>query len=125
MTCLRLAYAFNLLVLLPIAVPTLLRLYPTDQGKFEESAGWRVLAGALWTAILVLSALGLYAPLRFSPVLVLQVIYKTLWLLVFAALPRVAKGRARSVPWGIAGTFLIIILVWPFIIPWGYLFSGQ
>jgi hypothetical protein len=124
MTYLRLAYAFNLLVLLPIAVPTLLRLYPTDQGKFEESAGWRVLVGALWTAILVLSALGLYAPLRFSPVLVLQVIYKTLWLFVFA-LPRVAKGRARGVPWGIAGTFLIIVLVWPFIIPWGYLFSGQ
>jgi hypothetical protein len=121
---LRLAYAFNLLVLLPIAVPTLLRLYPTDQGKFEESAGWRVLVGALWTAILVLSALGLYAPLRYSPVLVLQVIYKTLWLLVFA-LPRVAEGRARSVPWGIAGSFLIIVLVWPFIIPWGYLFSSQ
>jgi hypothetical protein len=121
---LRLAYAFKLLVLLPIAVPTLLRLYPTDQGKFEESAGWRVLVGALWTAILVLSALGLYAPLRFSPVLVLQVIYKTLWLLVFV-LPLVLKGRSRSVPWGIAGTFLVIILVWPFIIPWGYLFSGQ
>jgi hypothetical protein len=123
MTCLRLAYAFNLLVLLPIAVPTLLRLYPTDQGKFEESAGWRVLVGALWTAILRLSALGLYAPLRYSPVLVLQVIYKAVWLLVFA-LPRVLKG-ARSVPWGIAGSFLIIVLVWPFIIPWGYLFCGQ
>ena len=121
MVSLKLAYAFNLLVLLPIALPTLLRLYPTDQGRFEESAGWRTLAGALWTAILVLSALGLYAPLRFSPVLVLQVIYKTLWLLVFV-LPLVLKGRAHSVPWGIAGTFLVIILVWPFIIPWGYLF---
>jgi hypothetical protein len=124
MTYLRLAYAFNLLVLLPIAVPTILRLYPTDQGRFEESAGWRTLVGALWTAILVLSALGLYAPLRHSPVLFLQVTYKTLWLLVFA-LPRVLKGCTHSVPWGIAGTFLVIILVWPFIIPWGYLFSSQ
>jgi hypothetical protein len=124
MVYLRLAYAFNLLVLLPIAVPTLLRLYPTDQGRFEESAGWRTLVGALWTAILVLSALGLYAPLRFSPVLVLQLIYKTLWLFVFA-LPRVVKLSARNVPWGIAGSFLIIVLVWPFIIPWGYLFCGQ
>ena len=124
MAYLKLAYAFNLLVLLPIAVPTLLRLYPTDQGRFEESAGWRTLVGALWTSILVLSALGLYAPLRYSPVLFLQVIYKTLWLLVFA-LPRVLNGRAHSVPWGIAGTFLVIILVWPFIIPWGYLFSSH
>ena len=47
MTCLRLAYSFNLLVLLPLAVPTLLRLYPTDQGRFEESARWRTLVGAL------------------------------------------------------------------------------
>jgi hypothetical protein len=124
MTCLRLAYAFNILVLLPIAVPTLLGLYPTDQGKFEESAGWRVLVGALWTAILVLSVLGLYAPLRYSPVLVLQVIYKTLWLLVFA-LPRLVNGRTHTIPWGIAGSFIIIVLVWPFIIPWGYLFSVQ
>jgi hypothetical protein len=124
MASLRLAYAFNLLVLLPIAVPTLLRLYPTDQGRFAESAGWRVLVGALWTAILVLSILGLYAPLRYSPVLVLQLIYKTLWILVFA-LPRVVNGCAHSVPWGIAGTFIIIVLVWPFIIPWGYLFSSQ
>jgi hypothetical protein len=45
-------------------------------------------------------------------------------LLVYV-LPLVLKGRAHSVPWGIAGTFLIIILVWPFIIPWGFLFSGQ
>jgi hypothetical protein len=124
MTCLRLAYAFNLLMLLPIAVPTLLRLYPTDQGRFEESAGWRTLVGALWTAILVLSALGLYAPLRFSPVLILQVIYKALWLLAFA-LPRVVKSRPGSVPWGIAGTFLVIVILWPLVIPWGYLFSGQ
>jgi hypothetical protein len=124
MSCLRLVYAFNLLILLPIAVPNLLRLFPTDQERFEESAGWRTLVGALWTAILVLSILGLYAPLRYSPVLVLQVIYKTLWLLVFA-LPRVLNGRAHSVPWGIAGTFLVIILVWPFVIPRVALFSSD
>ena len=124
MTYLRIAYALDLLVFLPIAVSTLLRLYPTDQGRFEESAGWWVLEGALWTAILVFSVLGLYAPLRYSLMLFLQVIYKTLWLLVFA-LPRVVNGRSHSIPWGIAGTFLIIVLVWPFIIPWGSLFSDE
>ena len=86
MTYLRIAYALDLLVFLPIAVSTLLRLYPTDKGRFEESAGWWVLEGALWTAILVFSGLGLYAPLRYSLMLFLQVIYKTLWLLVFALL---------------------------------------
>jgi hypothetical protein len=120
----RIAYVINLVVLLPIAIPTLFRLYPTDQGRFEESAGWRVLVGALWTAILVLSVLGLFAPLRYSPVLVLQLIYKSLWLLVYVA-PRVARGDIRSVPWGIASSFAVIVLVWPWIIPWGYLLVAE
>jgi hypothetical protein len=123
MAKLRIAYVINLVVLLPIAIPTLFRVYPTDQGRFEESAGWRVLVGALWTAILVLSVLGLYAPLRYSPVLVLQLIYKTLWLFVFA-LPRVVKGNSQSIPWGIASSFIFIVLVWPWIIPWDYLLAS-
>ena len=58
MTALRLAYLANVLILLPIAIPTLLRLFETAQGRFDESAGWRILVGALWTGILVLSLLG-------------------------------------------------------------------
>ena len=39
MTVLQFAYAANLRILLPIAFPTLLRIYKTDQGRFTESAG--------------------------------------------------------------------------------------
>ncbi|MFS8066819.1 MAG: hypothetical protein ACMG6S_10645 [Byssovorax sp.] len=120
MTYLQLAYAANVVILLPVAVPALLRLSDVAQSRFEESAGWRVLVGALWTAILVLSALGLRAPLRYAPVLLLQLIYKTLWLVVYAA-PRVVRGESRKVPWGIGGSFLAIVLVWPWIIPWEHL----
>ena len=101
-------------------IPVLLRLYRTDQAKFPESAGWRVLVSALWTAIMVLSALGLREPLRYSPVLLLQLIYKSLWLLVYA-LPLVVRGEWRLIPWGIAGSFLAIVLVWPWLMPRSYL----
>lgn len=120
MTSIQLAYTANLVLLLPVAIPTLVRLFPTDQGCFEESSGWRILVGALWTAILLLSLLGLHAPLVYSPVLLLQLIYKTLWLLFYAT-PRVLRNQAKSVPWGIAGSFLCIVLAWPWIIPWAYL----
>ncbi len=123
MTALRLAYLANVLILLPIAIPTLLRLFETAQGRFDESAGWRILVGALWTGILVLSLLGLRSPLVWSPVLVLQVIYKSLWLGAYA-LPRVVRGDPRSVPPGIAGSFAVIVLVWPWIIPWRHLLAG-
>jgi len=120
MTALQFAYAANLAILLPIAVPTLLRIYRTDQRKFPESAGWRVLVGALWTGIMVLSAFGLRDPMRYSPVLLLQLIYKTLWLVVFA-LPLVRRREAHLIPWGIAISFIAIVVIWPWLIPWAYL----
>lgn len=123
MTALRLAYLANVLILLPIAAPTLLRLVDTAQGRFEESAGWRMLVGALWTAILAASLLGLASPLIWSPVLVLQVIYKSLWLGCYA-LPRLRRGELRSVPPGIAVSFVAIVLLWPWVIPWGYLLAS-
>jgi hypothetical protein len=120
MNGLQIAYAANLAILLPIAVPTILRSYRTDQGCFAESAGWRVLVGSLWTAIMILSALGLREPLRFSPVLLLQVIYKTLWLL-FYVVPLLRKGEWSAIPAGITTSFAAIVLVWPWLIPWRYL----
>lgn len=120
MTAPHFAYIANIALLLPIAVPTLLRIYRTDQGCFPESAGWRVLVGSLWTAIMVLSALGLREPLRYSPVLLLQLIYKSLWLVVFA-LPLARRREWRLIPSGIAVSFIAIVLIWPWLIPWSYL----
>jgi hypothetical protein len=124
MTPLYLAYGINLAVLVPIAIPTLLSLFATDQERFEESAGWRMLVGSLWFAILVLSVLGLLQPLRYSPVLLLQLIYKSVWL-AFYAVPRLLRGEVQAVPWGIAGSFALIVLAWPCVIPWDYLFPGS
>ena len=120
MSLLYFAYWANIALLVPIAMPTVFRLLPTDQARFEESAGWRVLVGSLWFAILVLSVLGLFQPLRYSPVLLLQLIYKSLWLAVYVV-PRLLRGEVDQVPWGIAGSFALIVIVWPWLIPWAYL----
>lgn len=42
MTSIQLAYTANLVLLIPIAIPTLIRLFRTDQGRFEESSRCRV-----------------------------------------------------------------------------------
>lgn len=119
---LQAAYAANMMILVPIAIPTVLKLYPTDQGKFDESAGWRVLAGSLWTGIMILSLLGFLSPIIYSPVLLLQLIYKTIWLVTYAA-PLAYRREWDRIPWGITASFLVIVLVWPWIIPWAYLFG--
>ncbi len=117
MSALTLAYLANIVILVPVALPTWLGVGDTAQGRFDESEGWRTLAGSLWTGILVCSLLGLWRPERFAFVLLLQVVYKSLWLARYA-LPRLRAGRVREIPWGIAGSFAAIVLVWPAIIPW-------
>ncbi len=114
-------YIFNIIVLVPIGSMTLLggerggRL--ASQGKFQESEGFRTILGSLWTAILVGSLQGLFWPVPMSSLLLIQVIYKTLWLLPFV-LPRFLSGRMGEVPWGIALTFLVIVVTYPWVIPW-------
>ena len=84
---LLLPYIFNILVLVPIGSLTLLGGEKGGQlacqGKFSESEGFRTILGSLWMAILIGSVLGLFFPATMSPLLLIQVIYKTLWLLVF------------------------------------------
>ncbi len=113
----------NILILVPIGFGTLLKASLTDHGVFAESAGWRTLVGALWVAILVCSALGVVWPASFIWLLVFQVIYKSVWLLVYAA-PRVLSGRRQEIPAGIALSFVAIVLIWPWFIPWRQLFAA-
>lgn len=73
------------------------------------------LVGCLWLAIAVLSVLGLWKPISFSPILLVQLIYKGTWLLV-VALPAIKNNQPY--PSGMASFFLVWVLVLPFVIPW-------
>ena len=79
------------------------------------------LVGALWFSIFIISVLGLWKPITFSPILIVQLIYKSLWLLV-VAVPAIIKRN--SYPEGMALFFLIWVLILPFIIPWKELFNS-
>ena len=59
-----------------------------------------------------------------APLLMVQVVYKTLWLLVYV-LPRLVGGRSGEVPWGISLTFMVIVLTYPWVIPWAQVFGGR
>jgi hypothetical protein len=120
-------YIFNIIVLVPIGLMTLLGGERGGQlacqSKFPESEGFRTILGSLWTAILIGSVLGLFFPVTMSALLLIQVIYKALWLLVYSLL-RMLNGRSSEVPWGIASTFFVIVLSYPWVIPWGQLFES-
>src|SRR5271165_1191301 len=101
---LLLPYIFNIVVLIPVGLTPFggeagRRL--VFQGKLPEGAGIRTISGSFWTVIVIGSVIGLFHPVSMSPLLLIQVIYKTLWLVVFV-LPLVVRGQGNAVPWGVA-----------------------
>lgn len=123
MTAVQVLFWANIAILTPIALGTLFKPSSTDQGAFPESAGWRTLVGSLWFAILAGSAVGALRPTGLIWLLVFQVVYKSVWLLSYV-LPRLIAGRRQEIPAGITWSFLVIVLVWPWVIPWRQLFAA-
>lgn len=123
MTFLRLIYIANILVAGWISITALfypkLAVNSVFTNAYPNSEYIR-LVGALWLSIAALSVLGLWKPLTFSPVLIMQLIYKSMWLLV-VALPAISKGQ--SYPRAMAVFFLVWVIILPFAIPWKTLFS--
>lgn len=120
---LRLAFAINILILLPVCTAMLLgrdggmRAVFAGAGADVPVLGRMVLA--MWLAILLASLAGLVWPRPLWPVLAIQIVYKSLWLLMFAW-PAWRVGAV--VPWGVVGSFIAIVLAWPLLLwaarPW-------
>ena len=118
MTALYLIYIANIIVAGLISVTSLFSpktaATTVFQNAYQPTEVIR-LVGCLWLAIAILSILGLWRPLTFSHVLLLQLIYKGTWLLV-VALPSVRNNQ--PFPTGMAAFFLIWVVILPFVIPW-------
>ena len=122
MNYLLIPYFANILILIPVALGSLTGLLPISRSHFPESPGWRTITGSLWTGIFACSIAGLFYPIIFAPILFLQVIYKIIWL-VFYVLPRLKNAASRKeIHWGIAVSFLLIVIFYPMVIPWSALF---
>lgn len=127
MTC-TFPYVVNILVLAPVAPLTLFGgasgLRRVSQARIPESPDMRTILGSVWMALLVASILGLYSPSTFAPILLVQILYKSLWLLAFA-LPRLVTQRVHEVPPGIALTFAGIVVSYPWAVDWRQLLGGE
>ena len=112
---LRLAYLANILILVPVCWAMFFgnAMASVFQGPVTDSLGLRLLVGSLWAAILSASVFGLFMPVLFAPLLLVQIIYKALWLTLFV-LPLMLAGKPA--PWGIASIFAAIVLTYPFVL---------
>jgi hypothetical protein len=118
MIALKIIYIANIIVAGTISYSSILHPNRAAATIFENaypSTDVIKLVGCLWLAITVLSIMGLWRPITFAPILLVQLIYKGTWLLV-VALPAIKNKEAY--PTGMALFFLIWVLVLPIIIPW-------
>lgn len=89
----------------------------TFEGTWDpEAAGmWSV-----WAAYSILAGIGLFHPLKMLPIVLLEIVYKTIWLVV-VAYPLWSDGELAGRAEEMAFSFAIVVL--PLIAtPWGYVF---
>ncbi len=115
---LRIIYILNIIVAGQIAISAISNpktAAMTTFGNAYQPTEVIKLVGCLWLGIAVLSVLGLFKPITFSPVLLIQLIYKGTWLLL-VALPAIRNNELY--PKTMAIFFLVWIIFLPFVIPW-------
>ncbi len=86
---------------------------------YEANDSMRVI-GSFWIAIGIVSLLGIFRPVKFCPILVVQIIYKGLFLIV-EVIPKLASKE--PIPIGVAAFFLAWVVLLPLVVPWKYLLS--
>lgn len=80
------------------------------------------IVGSVYVAFGILSILGLRSPLKFTPVLLMQLCYKSIWL-VFVILPLLFAGRMEMYSIMLTVIFITYIIGDLIAIPFSYLFK--
>jgi len=126
MSLLQVAYLIDAIVTAPIALSMLIGsgswVARLTGEAMPGNADVRTLLGSLWGGLLVCLVVGIFFPVAMLPVLLLQLVYKGLWLLTFA-IPRWASGRFADVPLRLSGLFAGYVLVYPWVIPWEFFWN--
>src|SRR5215469_6516411 len=84
--------------------------------KNQEAIAWSV-----WAGFSTLAILGIFHPLKMIPILLLEIFYKSLWLILVAYPLWKAGTLADSPAMATTAVFLPVVVV-ILIMPWGYVF---
>ena len=84
---------------------------------------WYRCLGSLWLSLAAASVLALKNPLRFSPVYVCQLLYKSIWI-VTTCLPRATQGTLNPLDGAAALLMFTFIIMDIMFLPWDYILNG-
>jgi hypothetical protein len=126
-TLLRIAFLVDAAVTAPIAWAALtgrtswLQLLLGD--AFDANRSAQRLLGVIWIALFVGLIAGVARPALMAPLLVLQLIYKALWLIL--AFWFRGTSDYPDPPLRMAGLFVLYVAIYPWVIPWETLFRTE
>lgn len=113
-------YLLRALYLL-IAVGLGIEIWP---GLLHRENPWETMesvVACMLAAFSLLSILGLRYPLQMLPILLWELVWKTLWLIIIAA-PLWSAGTMDEPTRAVAIAVIWVIII-PFVIPWSYVFT--
>mmetsp|Transcript_9416 Transcript_9416/g.21232 ORF Transcript_9416/g.21232 Transcript_9416/m.21232 type:complete len:149 (-) Transcript_9416:23-469(-) len=84
---------------------------------------WYRCLGSLWLSMGAASVLALSHPLRFSPVYVCQLLYKSIWICT-TCLPRFLQGNLNPMDGAAALLMTTFIAMDVMFLPWDYILNG-
>jgi hypothetical protein len=90
----------------------------THAGPWDPVRG---VAFSFWAAYATLMILGVWNPLKMVPLLVLQLLYKSVWLLS-VALPLARAGPLDATAAELVRIFMIAAVIDLVVVPWPYVF---
>ena len=94
-------------------------------GVFHHEELWELMEGVvqcMLAAFSALSILGLRYPLQMLPLLLWELVWKSIWLIV-VAVPLWSAGTMDESTWGTAFFAVLLVVIVPFCIPWRYVFD--
>jgi hypothetical protein len=104
-----------------IAVGLTLTAWPSILFPVERTADSHAVVNSMLGAFSLLSLLGLRYPLQMIPILLFELIWKTLWVVLFALPVKMSVGLDEYAS-GVLFACLMGIVITPITIPWKYVF---
>ena len=90
------------------------------QGTWDNKEG---IVWSVWAGFSTLAILGVFHPLKMIPILLLEIFYKSLWL-ILVAYPLWKAGTLMGSPAESTFDVFIPVIIVYLIMPWGYVFRN-
>src|SRR6266404_7635076 len=102
-----------------VATSTWRRIF-THEGLWDN---YQAMSVCVWTAYTTLAFFGLFRPLRWLPIVIFMIFYKTLWLIV-VAYPLWRAGALAGSPADEMAHIFVWAPVLALVVPWVYVFKN-